>query len=258
MNNDTFKSNLNYRIIGDGYPVVFLHGFLESMTMWERLNYQNTFQCIYVDLPGHGASKLSENNFYSLYDIAVLVNELLIELELEESAIIGHSMGGYIGLELMQLNEKIEHLVLLNSNFWTDSESKKKDRVRVAEIVHKSKNHFLYEAIPNLFKDPHEFDVDVKALLNEALLLEEEAISRCSIAMSKREDFTDFVKNNPTKLSIVQGRFDAIIPMDLMKKKTNKIKELQLTYVDSGHMTHIENKECLNSMISQTIKNGNY
>ena len=50
------KHKLNYRVSGNGYPVVFFHGFLESLSMWEQLNFKDSFRCIEIDFPGHGMS----------------------------------------------------------------------------------------------------------------------------------------------------------------------------------------------------------
>ena len=44
-------------MFGNGYPVVFLHGFLESMTMWEDLKFEGIWQQVFIDLPGHGGSE---------------------------------------------------------------------------------------------------------------------------------------------------------------------------------------------------------
>lgn len=52
----TYKG-LHYRITGNGYPVLLLHGFLEDESMWKEIRQSfDGFQFICVDLPGHGAS----------------------------------------------------------------------------------------------------------------------------------------------------------------------------------------------------------
>ena len=56
-------SRLNYSIFGNGYPVVFLHGFLESNSMWDYLSLENlNVQCVLIELPGHGKSILQDPN----------------------------------------------------------------------------------------------------------------------------------------------------------------------------------------------------
>ena len=102
MTNQT-KHKLNCRVSGNGYPVVFLHGFLESLSMWEKLNFKNNFKCIEIDFPGHGDSLVEENQEYTMLCLAKEVNILLVEMSIEAYHIVGHSMGGYVGLELMKL-----------------------------------------------------------------------------------------------------------------------------------------------------------
>ena len=50
---------LNYRVTGDGFPVVLLHGYMESLRMWDGLfDELSQFSWWSVDLPGHGDTLL--------------------------------------------------------------------------------------------------------------------------------------------------------------------------------------------------------
>jgi hypothetical protein len=55
---DKQDTYLEHRIIGNGYPIVFLHGFLEDSSMWEHLNLplKSAYKFVFIDLPGHGKS----------------------------------------------------------------------------------------------------------------------------------------------------------------------------------------------------------
>ena len=61
---------------------------------------------------------------------------------------------------------------MLNSNFWADSEQKKKDRLRVADIAFKAKKVFINEAIPNLFGQVELFRDEIEVLKEEAMKIE--------------------------------------------------------------------------------------
>ena len=245
-------NKLNYRVFGNGYPVVFLHGFLESTTMWNYLDLEKApFQSILIDLPGHGNSGLNDSNESpSIRYMALEVAKLLKELNFEEYHIVGHSMGGYVALELKELDPKCRKVVLLNSNFWEDPFEKKKDRVRIADIVLKAKDLFINEAIPGLFYRHNRKDSAVIELINEAKKMEAVSIAYASLAMRNRKDKSTLVKEKATDFLILHGKHDPIISTE---KWQSELKEIPVSFEiveDAGHMSHIENPtKILNSII---------
>lgn len=237
------QNKLNYRVFGNGYPVVFLHGFLESNTMWEYLQFSGGYQQIQFDLPGHGDSFILEDSSLTMQSMALKVKMALDQLGVKRYHLVGHSMGGYVGLELMKNDSRCQKMILLNSNFWTDNKKKKGDRIRIAKIVETNKELFIYEAIPNLFLDPEKHDLSVKELINEALEIDSKAIALSSLAMGIRNDFSDFVRLNAERIKIIQGANDPVVSCDRMItfKSENNI-ELSIIE-DCGHMGHIEKGE---------------
>ncbi len=236
-------SNLSYRIFGNGYSVVFLHGFLESISMWNFLDLEKEpFQSILIDLPGHGNSALNDSNESpSMKYMAVEVVKLLKELNIKQYQVVGHSMGGYVALELKELDPKCKKVVLLNSNFWEDSVEKKKDRVRIADIVLKAKELFVNEAIPGLFYRHNRKDSAVIELINEAKKMEGVSIAYASLAMRNREDKSLLVKENPADFLILHGKHDPIISSE---KWQSELKDIPVSFEiieEAGHMSHIEN-----------------
>jgi pimeloyl-ACP methyl ester carboxylesterase len=230
---------LFHRVSGTGHPVVFLHGFLESSTMWDFLELPESIQQIAVDLPGHGYS-LDATEKSTMKDMAELVFDLLENLEINEYTVVGHSMGGYVGLELMKLDKKCTKLILLNSNFWQDSPDKVENRIRVAKIVQTNKSYFLYETIPNLFLNPDKYDTEVKSLIDDSKRMKSGNISRVSIAMSKRYDNQQFVANHLDQILIIQGEEDVAVTRVEMDEKLKGLKPNYIVLKHTGHMTHIE------------------
>lgn len=240
---------LHYQIQGEGPVWVFLHGFLESSTMWTPLQlHKLPIRCLFVDLPGHGQSALPQDN-PSIKGIAQEVQRVLGQLEIKEFSVVGHSMGAYVGLELSKL-AGFQKLILLNSNCWTDSEQKKQDRLRVATLVHKAKLHFIREAIPSLFQAPDEHAVFVQQLIEEAKLMSAEAIAYASLAMRERSDFSSFVNNHPEQFIFIHGKHDRLVSVDLLEAK---IKGPRIYLLDSGHMAHVEAKEELMGIMASLL-----
>lgn len=89
---------LAFREYGQGFPVIFLHGNLNSRLFapcWgktEEVTADAGCKVIAVDRPGYGDSCFHPNRQYS--DVAADVTELLDHLQLERAAVVGYSSGG--------------------------------------------------------------------------------------------------------------------------------------------------------------------
>lgn len=229
---------LHYQIQGEGPVWVFLHGFLESSSMWDSLPLSELpITALLIDLPGHGKSELLDQNPF-IHAMAQEVQEVLVHLDIKNFTVVGHSMGAYVGLELSQ-HQGFQKLVLLNSNCWSDSEQKKQDRLRVAAIVQKAKYHFVKEAIPNLFSNPLRHALLIEALVQEANLMSPEAIAYAALAMRERADFTEFVNVHPAQFIFVHGKLDRLVSVEEM---LHLISGPSVHFLDCGHMAHVEAK----------------
>ena len=197
---------LQYHSFGEGETLVFLHGFLESSTMWSYIPLNELHaRCVLIDLPGHGQSPLTDTaEIPSIRFMAQQVLEVLKELKITQFTLIGHSLGAYVGLELCQL-APCQKLILLNSNCWSDDEQKRRDRLRVADLVYSAKKHFVREAIPGLFGRPNDFQAEIKQLIDEANHMSADAIAYAALAMRERVDYTEEVLANPSKYVFIDG-----------------------------------------------------
>ncbi|MDB0037863.1 alpha/beta fold hydrolase [bacterium] len=241
-------------VSSEGTTLVLLHGFLESSNMWKQVDFHADYPTVFIDLPGHGKSTHPELMCDSIAEMAKMVIDVMDELGIDVYNLIGHSMGGYVGLEVKNNDSRAERMMLLNSNFWSDSPQKMKDRIRVAEIVQTNKSHFIYEVIPNLFINPEEFDIEVKKLISEALVMSSDAIAKASVAMSKRKDFTDFVLKNSKDFTCIQGVEDSIVSAKKMRSHVDNSNVVYIELEGVGHMAHFETTKCLNELIDDFQK----
>lgn len=249
-------SHLNYRVFGDGHPVVFLHGFLESISMWSNFKLESTsFKNILNDLPGHGNSELLDTNEHpSMEFMASKVLEVIDKLGIEKYHIVGHSMGGYVALVLKETDERCEKVILLNSNFWEDSAEKKNDRIRVADIALKSKNLFVQEAVPGLFFRHDRKDKVVQDLIKEAQNIDADAIAYSSLAMRNRRNHRGLLINNQNDFLLIQGENDPLISPDKMKREIDGMGIALKIVNQTGHMSHIEAPEKTVQLIKEFLE----
>jgi esterase len=93
---------LNYREIGTGQPLIILHGLFGSSDNWQTQakKFAVYFRVILVDLRNHGHSNWDNNSSYEA--MAADVIELMQDLNIQKTILLGHSMGGKVAMYLTQ------------------------------------------------------------------------------------------------------------------------------------------------------------
>lgn len=248
-------SQLYYQCIGQGPLTIYLHGFLFSSSTWAPLNLaEKPGKHLFIDLPGHGKSPLlNAPHTPSIRFMANEVCRLLSELEISSFELVGHSMGGYVALDIFaQTSFGVNpptHVTLLNSNCWTDSDTKRNDRSKVARIAYNGKSHFISEAIPSLFIEKEKFAEQIEAMKKAALTVSSAAIAYASLAMSNRKDYTEMVLTNPEKFTFIHGSLDHLVCVDEIQTRLQAITGNSMPKLcvipKVGHMAHWENSDAV-------------
>ncbi len=104
---------LNYTLMGEGPPLLIIHGLFGSSRNWRTLSQQfaSNFTVISVDLRNHGDSPHLDEMNYQVMGQDVI--QLLDQLQISHTSVIGHSMGGKVAMKLGQLEPaRINQLVV--------------------------------------------------------------------------------------------------------------------------------------------------
>ncbi len=248
---------IKYNTSGKGAAVVFLHGFLENSTMWDATitHFSDTYQCIVIDLLGHGDTQCL-GYIHTVEDMAHAVKAVLDHLEVEHSTFIGHSMGGYVALAYVDLfPDLISGLALLNTTSFPDSEERKINRTRAINIVKKNPDAYTSMAIANLFakKSRSAFVEEIEHIKNQASKTSLQGIISALEGMKIRRDRSTILSQFQKPKIIFAGKLDPVLNYDqsvLEAKQT----ETRLVSFDGGHMSHIENKEALITVLQEFLK----
>jgi pimeloyl-ACP methyl ester carboxylesterase len=111
-------NDVNVIDLGEGdRTIVFIHGLSGAWVNWpENLPaFAASNRVIAMDLPGFGASPMPEEKI-SIAGYARGVEALLDELGVDSAAVVGNSMGGFIGAELaIRFPARVERLVLVSA-----------------------------------------------------------------------------------------------------------------------------------------------
>ena len=91
-------SAVHYEQTGSGFPVLFVHEAIADSRMWEPQwrSFADRYRLLRVDLAGFGQTPIERLPLTHASDVLALLDELGIE----ETAVVGGSMGGRVSLEL--------------------------------------------------------------------------------------------------------------------------------------------------------------
>ncbi|MFW6104151.1 MAG: alpha/beta fold hydrolase [Bacteroidota bacterium] len=117
MEETKFKDKrINYVIQGEGEPLFLVHGYLETLEIWDEFAeaLAGDYKVIRMDLPGHGKSEVIQET-HDMELLAEVANALLEENQIFSCTMIGHSMGGYVTLAFADLYpEKLKRFSLFH------------------------------------------------------------------------------------------------------------------------------------------------
>ncbi len=107
---------MSYVELGEGPPVVLIHGFPTSSYLWRREIplLASRMRVIAPDLLGYGQSAKPPDADLSITAQAGYIRELLDQLRIDRPAIVGHDIGGGVA-QLLALDGRAAALVVLDS-----------------------------------------------------------------------------------------------------------------------------------------------
>jgi len=248
MNIQTFiykNTAFRYSTEGEGYPVVLLHGFMESIEIWEAFSGElsRDFLCICPDLPGHGKSGMMAEK-HSMGLMAETVKALLSHLGCIKCILVGHSMGGYVSLAFAEnYPDMVAGFVLLHSSALADTEEAKENRRRTIEIVKQNHHSFIAQFIPGLFAEFNRepFRNEILTLIRRSQNMAPEGIIAAQAGMLERPGYLDLLTRVVYPILFIAGKHDTRIPVDkIMAQAMLPWHSEVLLLGNAGHMGFIE------------------
>ena len=106
---------LNFKQLGQGPPLVMLHGLFGSSDNWMGVapKFASQFQIFLLDLRNHGLSSHSDEMNYSV--MADDIAEFLDAQHLERAHVLGHSLGGKTAMHLaLNFPDRVDKLVIVD------------------------------------------------------------------------------------------------------------------------------------------------
>ncbi|GAA5035715.1 alpha/beta hydrolase [Marivirga lumbricoides] len=245
---------------GKGYPVVLLHGYGETHHIWN--NYTNKlspkYRVLTPDLPGFGKSDALPYD-HSLDVVANSIYDWLKKKNISECIMIGHSLGGYVTLEIAKkFPNIISGIGLLHSSALADTEDKKLGREKSIEFIQKhGVPKFIESFVPMLFMEENRaaYSAEIDKLVEEGKKIPEKIMTDYMLAMRDRSDSRDFLLEFEKPLLFIFGEKDTSVPLARSKEQIKYIQQPYLRSLpDTGHMGMFEKEEEVYKAISKFIE----
>ncbi len=242
------NAEVYYTSKGKGSNIVFLHGFLENVSMWNQITPSmiENHRIICIDLLGHGKTS-NLGYIHTMEEQAKMVKFVLDHLNLRKHIFIGHSMGGYVSLAFAELfPNNIKGFCLMNSSALPDSKEKLENRVRGISAVKNKASIFVKMAIPNLFskENVERFPEEIQEITKEALKISKQGIIASLEGMKIRKDRTSILRTGRIPILMIISKKDPALDYQSLIDQVKNTNVKVIEFPD-GHMSHIENKTAL-------------
>jgi pimeloyl-ACP methyl ester carboxylesterase len=236
---------IHYRTIGTGPWVVLLHGFLESIEIWDGFAAQleKKFSVLMVDLPGHGRSGVV-GEIHSMELMSDCVKAVIDHLGIPEFSICGHSMGGYVSLQIATMHaEQVKSVVLFHSHAAPDDETARENRHRTMNIVKSNRSNFIHQFIPDLFAEENKerLAAEIEILSNRAASTSGKSVIAALYGMMERKGGLDFLMSTEIPLLFVIGKSDSRMPYQKLIAQAMLPTHAEILLLDKvAHMGFLE------------------
>jgi pimeloyl-ACP methyl ester carboxylesterase len=253
-------TSLAYGDLGEGTPLVLLHGFPFPGQMWQFQHdgLAKELRLVTPDLPGFGESAVST----AAPDLGVMADgvlDLLGRLGLDRVVLGGLSMGGYVAMEILRRRpEVVGGLVLADTKASADPEAGADNRRRMAAVLEEGQNPrvLVHEVLPTLLGETTRQErPEVAQWLRE---LVEQADPRGAAwaqrAMAARPDSFDTLAQVRVPTLVVVGEEDQLSPPADAQAMVDAVPGAQIAVIaGAGHLTAAEAPEEFNNLVCDFV-----
>jgi len=241
--------------IGEGYPFVFIHGYLGSSEMWhyQKKFFSKTCRVIVPALPGFGESYKSKS-LNSINDMAKKVIEILDQKKIEKFNLIGHSMGGMIAQEITKLDgNRVNKLICFATGSIGEIPGRYETIDETRKKLKKDGTSISFSRVPKKWFVKGDQDKNYFLCSNAVKNVSLETADNALLAMKNwrgRENL-EHIKNDTL---IIWGDKDTSYNFEQVDTLNKNIKNSRLEILKNcSHNVHLEQSDIFNQIIKDFI-----
>jgi pyruvate dehydrogenase E2 component (dihydrolipoamide acetyltransferase) len=242
--------------VGDGPPVVFIHGFGADLNTWmfTQPALAEKHRTIALDLPGHGGSTKALDGSLDGASFAADIDRALAALGIDRIHLVGHSMGGGIALHFANWQpERVASLTLIASA----GLGEEINAAFIDGFVKMERRREAQEVLRLLVHDP---DLVSRAMVEDVLRYKRlDGVTGALTAIAAEwfpggEQCTtlgEVATSLSMPVQIIWGREDRIIPVAHAEALAGKVP---VHVLDAGHLPHMEKSAEVNRLIARFLE----
>ena len=188
--------------------------------------------------------------------IADLARAALEQAPAGSFALAGHSMGGYVALEIMrQAPQRVARLALLNTHARPDTPESTANRRRLMELADRDFEAVINALMPKLMTEAHLKDPILTGIIGAmALATGKDAFKRQERAIIARIDSRPHLAAIRCPTLVVAARDDQLMPVEILEELSHGIRGARLAVVEEcGHMASIEQPAVVTGLLREWI-----
>lgn len=245
--------NINYEVMGEGNPVILLHGWLANLETMKPLanNLSQNFKVYLVDIVGFGKSDLPEKPL-NTDDFGDFLKQFIDELKIENPILIGHSNGGRMIIN--SVGRKIvkpKKVILIDS---AGIKPKRKLSYYIKIAFYKTGKFFL-NLLPNT-KKIKEFKEKLYNSVGSSDYKASATVLKETMKIILNEDQSKYLPEINVPTLLFWGSLDKDTPISDAKKMEKLIPDCGLIeYPNSTHFSYLENINNVNTVLNEFLKN---
>jgi 3-oxoadipate enol-lactonase len=258
---DKSSTVISYYDIGEGLPIIFLHGAVVDKDSWQFqvIEFSGDYRVIVPDLPLHGYS-ITGSDIIDIDFYVSAVADFMESAGIKSAIICSHSMGGMIAQKFaVEYPEKVTALILADTSYGIRTSFR--DRMLADYALKYFENNEMPELIEDIAEDWGKISIHTKKYLYFTMFRyldhKDEFLNIWSAVDSFSYDYAKVLPKlnipvlilTPEKNSQAAGQ---------AKKMLKLIPDSQMIIIpDAGHFAMLDNPEDFNDIVRNFLEDNN-
>lgn len=234
---------VNYEIVGEKNKetLIVLHGWGRNLRDWLAVSQilSSKYKVVSIDLPGFGGTSYPSEKDLGTYDYADFVLNFMKKLDIQYPILLGHSLGGRIGIVMGAEEGLLKELVLVDAA----GVAPRTFKGRILTLIFKLAKHAMPGFIVDWLRDVLGSEDYVKA-----------GPLRKTLVKVVNEDLKYLLPKINCETLIIWGEKDSNQEIKFAKEMVEKIPNARLRVVwEAGHHPNLEKPKDFARIIKEEL-----